>query len=173
MRQLFLLPMFVLLAGCQRVPDSTTRFCIQGVDDGVIGRALTNDYIDIDLRNRRLHASDTSDQIELVNRERFFGMASPLPLLVLRSNVHAITPQFSHGKHLFHIAEDDSGSKTYRANVYSRGDDGRLRRVLTYRYTMRDGIQEIRAETALSISSSPQIMKKCGGEPLFGQPGSG
>lgn len=173
MRQLPLLATFALLAACQRIPDSMTRFCIQSADDGVINRLLNKNYVDIDISNRRFHASDTSDQIEVINQDHYFGMASPLPLIVMRSDASSSSrtaTQFGHAKHLFRLTEDGSQAQAYRMSVYRRDYGGRLQRVLTYIYTISDGIQEIRTEVALGMASSPQKLKKCGGKPLFAQP---
>lgn len=135
-------------------------------------RLFKSEHIDINLAKRRFSGSDVSDQVELVEAQKYLGMMEPIPLLVPKLNSASLgghTFRVRHGKALliFHSSSVEDGQ--YIGEVYEKGADGRARRALTYRYTEKRGIYEIQVELALGISSSHQILRKCGGVPLFAQ----
>lgn len=160
------------LSGCQPVPDSTTRFCFRNTNDGFIKRMMRSEYVDLDLGARRLYASDTSDVIELLNVEQYFGMTKPLPLIVPRSNLLApgnAATKVNHGSMSLTFRISGPGSGNYIGQVYEKKANGRMHRVLTYRYSIKRGVYEIQADAALGVSSSQLTLRKCGGAPLFAQ----
>lgn len=159
------------LSSCHQASGSSTRFCFRSTDGGYISNMLRSEYIDIDLGSRRLYASDTSDIIELLSAEHYFGMSKPLPLIVPRSSLLVRgndAVKVNHGLLSLNFRIPGLGSENYIGQVYKKADS-RNHLVLTYRYTIKRGVYEIRAEPSLGISSSQLTFRKCGGVPLFAQ----
>lgn len=170
----FLSAILLLLPACQRVPESISRFCIQDRNAEILRRIFKTEHIDIDLAGRRMSGGDVSDHIELVEADRYFGMMSPLALIVPRSNLPTSPEAVIRVNHrrlslTFRVSDSKKEKGKYSGEVYKKDIDGRLSRVLTYRYTTKKGVYEIQADPALGISSSQLTLRKCGGAPLFAQ----
>jgi hypothetical protein len=145
------------------------RFCYRSEDASWIRGLLDQEYIDIDLASRRVIAPDITEHIELVRTDRYFGMLAPLPMLIPKLDSH------SWGETETRITHEDL-SLVFRPIDRSTGEfvgqmsrtlaGGARRRVLTYRYSARNGVAEFVTDIGVS---SPELLRWCGGAKLFPQ----
>lgn len=171
-RALALLTAALLLDGCRAPSDSAARFCFRNARDGFLERMLRPAYIDIDLADRRLYASDTSEPIDLVDETRHFGMIAPIALLVPRLGSRPAGERVTRIRQqdlLLVFRPGESRAGDFVGEVFRAMPGNETSHVLTYRYNARYGVSDIVINHSFENTSYQEVLRWCGGARLFAQ----